>query len=102
VTAATDGLVALEKLREATFDFVFTDLEMPRMNGYELISELRNHPTWQRLPVVVISSRSGDKHITKAMNLGASSFLSKPFTQEQLQQVLQHYAKTSADLQLTA
>ncbi len=91
VTAATDGLHALEKLREGKFDFIFTDLEMPRINGYELISEIRGNPAWASLPVVVISSRGADKYITKAMNLGATSFLSKPFTQDQLQQVLSFY-----------
>lgn len=102
VATAYDGLNALEKLREQEFDFIFTDLEMPRLNGYELISDLRGNPAWASLPVVVISSRGADKYITKAMNLGASTFLSKPFTQEQLQQVLTHYAKTGAVLELTA
>lgn len=92
VTAA-DGLYALERLREQDFDLVFTDLEMPRLNGYELINDLRGNPAWAKLPIVVISSRGADKYITKAMNLGASTFLSKPFTQEQLQQVLRHYVQ---------
>ena len=92
ITAATDGLHALERLREGQFDFIFTDLEMPRVNGYELISEIRGNPAWASLPIVVVSSRGADKYITKAMNLGANSFLSKPFTQDQLQQVLRFYA----------
>lgn len=95
VTTAADGLYALEKLREGEFDLIFTDLEMPRLNGYELISDLRGNPTWAKLPVIVISSRGADKYITKAMDLGASTFLCKPFTQEQLQQVLDHYGKAS-------
>lgn len=93
VTAA-DGLYALERLREQDFDLIFTDLEMPRLNGYELINDLRGNPAWANLPIVVISSRGADKYITKAMNLGASTFLSKPFTQDQLQQVLTHYVKS--------
>jgi chemosensory pili system protein ChpA (sensor histidine kinase/response regulator) len=92
VTPASDGLQALEKLRGGRFDFVFTDLEMPRLNGYELIAELRSNPAWSTLPVVVISSRGADKYITKAMNIGATTFLSKPFTQDQLNQVLAFYA----------
>jgi len=96
VTPASDGLQALEKLREGRFDFIFTDLEMPRINGYELISEVRGNPAWASLPVVVISSRGADKYITKAMNLGANSFLSKPFTQEQLEQVLRFYGGWNA------
>ena len=100
VTAASDGLHALEQLREGKFDFIFTDLEMPRINGYELISEVRGNPAWASLPVVVISSRGADKYITKAMNLGATSFLSKPFTQEQLEQVLNFYGGWNAKTRL--
>jgi chemosensory pili system protein ChpA (sensor histidine kinase/response regulator) len=92
VTPASDGLHALEKLREGRFDFVFTDLEMPRLNGYELIAEIRSNPAWSSLPVVVISSRGADKYITKAMNVGATTFLTKPFAQEQLNQALAFYA----------
>jgi chemosensory pili system protein ChpA (sensor histidine kinase/response regulator) len=102
VATAADGLYALEKLREEEFDFIFTDLEMPRLNGYELISDLRGNPAWAAIPIVVISSRGADKYITKAMNLGASTFLSKPFTQAQLQQILTHYSKARAAVQLTA
>jgi chemosensory pili system protein ChpA (sensor histidine kinase/response regulator) len=102
VATVSDGLYALEKLREQEFDLIFTDLEMPRLNGYELISELRGNPAWASIPVIVISSRGADKYITKAMNLGASTFLSKPFTQEQLQQVVKHYSKANAALELTA
>jgi chemosensory pili system protein ChpA (sensor histidine kinase/response regulator) len=95
VTTASDGLMALEKLREQDFDLIFTDLEMPRLNGYELITELHGNPAWASIPVVVISSRGADKYITKAMSLGATTFLAKPFTQQQLQQVLQHYSKAT-------
>jgi len=94
VTVARDGLEGLEKLREGNFDLILTDLEMPRVNGYELISEVRGNPAWSGVPVVVISSRGADKYITKAMNLGASTFLSKPFTQAQLKQVLGHYVRS--------
>lgn len=92
VTAAKDGLEALERLRNGVFDLIFTDLEMPQLNGYELIVEIRNHPAWTQTPVVVISSRGADKYITKAMNLGANSFLPKPFTEQQLVDVLSHFA----------
>jgi chemosensory pili system protein ChpA (sensor histidine kinase/response regulator) len=93
VVCASDGVYALEKLREQEFDFIFTDLEMPRLNGYELISELQGNPAWASVPVVVISSRRAEKYITKAMNLGATAFLTKPFTQVQLQEVLGRCSK---------
>jgi chemosensory pili system protein ChpA (sensor histidine kinase/response regulator) len=80
VTLATDGTDALDKLRAGRFDLVFTDLEMPRMHGYELIRELRFLPAFQAMPVVVVTSRSGKKHRDEAQAVGASEYLTKPFT----------------------
>ena len=80
VTLATDGADALDKLRAGRFDLVFTDLEMPRMHGYELIRELRFLPAFQAMPVVVVTSRSGKKHRDEAQAVGASEYLTKPFT----------------------
>jgi chemosensory pili system protein ChpA (sensor histidine kinase/response regulator) len=94
VTLAVDGLDALEKLREGAgkFDLVFSDLEMPRMHGYELIRELRYIPTFQTLPIVVVSSRSGQKHQDQARALGANDYVTKPFTADQLQHMLTVWA----------
>jgi chemosensory pili system protein ChpA (sensor histidine kinase/response regulator) len=88
VTLATDGVDALEKLRGGQFDLVFTDLEMPRMHGYELIRELRFLPAYAALPVVVVTSRSSKKHRDEAHALGASEYLTKPFTSRSLAQAL--------------
>lgn len=80
VTLASDGVDALDKLRADQFDLVFTDLEMPRMHGYELIRELRFLPAYHTLPVVVVTSRSGKKHRDEAYAVGATEYLTKPFT----------------------
>ena len=84
VTLATDGVDALERLRGGQFDMVFTDLEMPRMHGYELIRELRFLPAYHALPIVVVTSRSGKKHRDEAHAVGASDYLTKPFTSRSL------------------
>jgi chemosensory pili system protein ChpA (sensor histidine kinase/response regulator) len=84
VTLATDGVDALERLRGGQFDMVFTDLEMPRMHGYELIRELRFLPAYHTLPIVVVTSRSGKKHRDEAHAVGASDYLTKPFTSRSL------------------
>lgn len=84
VVTAIDGAEALDKLRAERFDIVFTDLEMPRMHGYELIRELRFVPALQSLPIVVVSSRSGEKHQAQARSLGATDYFTKPFTAEAL------------------
>jgi chemosensory pili system protein ChpA (sensor histidine kinase/response regulator) len=84
VTLASDGVDALDKLRGGRFDLVFTDLEMPRMHGYELIRELRFLPAYRAMPVVVVTSRSGKKHRDEAHALGASEYITKPFTSRSL------------------
>jgi chemosensory pili system protein ChpA (sensor histidine kinase/response regulator) len=71
---------------------VFSDLEMPRMHGYELIRELRYIPSFQNLPIVVVSSRSGQKHQDQARALGANDYVTKPFTADQLQHMMTLWA----------
>ncbi len=93
VTVAVDGLDALAKLRETTFDLVFTDLEMPRMHGYEFIRELRFVPAYKDLPIVVVSSRSGQKHQDQARSLGATDYITKPFNAESLDAALKKWAR---------
>ena len=81
---AVDGAEALERLRESAVDLVLTDLEMPRVNGYELLREIRQQPALRALPVVVVSSRAGQKHRDAATAAGANAYLAKPFTIEHL------------------
>ena len=86
VVLAVDGLDALERLRAQSFGMVFTDLEMPRMHGFELLREMRYVPTFKDIPVVVVTSRSGDKHRQQAEKLGCNGYLGKPFTPASLQE----------------
>jgi chemosensory pili system protein ChpA (sensor histidine kinase/response regulator) len=84
VTAVADGEEALEALRLGSFDAVLTDLEMPRLNGYELIEEIRRGPRGGELPIVVITTRAGGKHLDLARRLGATACFGKPFDQTAL------------------
>jgi chemosensory pili system protein ChpA (sensor histidine kinase/response regulator) len=88
VVTAVDGQDALDKLRTTSFSLVFTDLEMPRVHGFELIREMRVLPAYSEIPVVVISSRSGQKHVDQALGMGAREYLTKPFSPEILNAVL--------------
>lgn len=81
---AVDGLDALARLRGARFDVVFTDIEMPRMHGYELVHEMRAHDEWKMIPVVIVTARSAEKHRLSAQVAGATDYLVKPFTREHL------------------
>jgi len=78
VVTATDGADALRLLGETAVDVVITDLEMPHVNGFELIRELRRRPTLGRVPIVVLTTRAGAKHLNLARWLGVDHYLSKP------------------------
>ncbi|MEW6273114.1 MAG: response regulator [Thermodesulfobacteriota bacterium] len=88
---AVDGRDALDKLRQGSFRVLVTDLEMPRMHGYELLNEIRSDPRLQHLPVIVCSSRSSEKHRRRAQEAGANGYLTKPFTQETLAAALREW-----------
>jgi chemosensory pili system protein ChpA (sensor histidine kinase/response regulator) len=92
VRLAVDGQDALEILAREPFDLVFTDLEMPRLHGYQLIQAILASPTLRHLPVVVVTSRSGQKHREEAKALGARDYLTKPFNQEVLRQMVRRFA----------
>lgn len=91
VVTAVDGQDALDKLRSMSFSLVFTDLEMPRMHGFDLIREMQYLPAYRAIPVVVISSRSSQKHIDQAISMGAREYLTKPFTPEILAAVIERH-----------
>ncbi|HER35249.1 MAG TPA: response regulator, partial [Halothiobacillaceae bacterium] len=81
VLLARDGVEALGLLQDSLPDLVLTDIEMPRMDGFELLGAIRNDRAAQGTPVVMISSRTGQKHRTRAENLGVSAYLGKPYTE---------------------
>jgi chemosensory pili system protein ChpA (sensor histidine kinase/response regulator) len=83
VKLAADGLEALEIVTQTRCDLVVTDLEMPRTNGYELLSHLRQDQQTRSIPVMVVTSRAGAKHRERAMKEGAAAFLTKPVQEDQ-------------------
>jgi chemosensory pili system protein ChpA (sensor histidine kinase/response regulator) len=78
VVTANDGAEAISKVAEGRFDVVVTDLEMPRVNGYELIEDLRRRSSTRHLPVIVLTTRAGDKHVSLARRLGVEHYVTKP------------------------
>ena len=84
VKLAADGLEAAEIVAQVGCHLVITDLEMPRMTGYELMAQLRQSPTTKRMPVMVVTSRAGAKHRDRALKEGATAFLTKPVQEDQL------------------
>jgi chemosensory pili system protein ChpA (sensor histidine kinase/response regulator) len=81
---ATDGVDALEKLSEDVPDVMLVDIEMPRMDGFELTERVRDDPVYKDIPIIIITSRSGPKHRERAMQLGATLYLTKPYQELEL------------------
>jgi chemosensory pili system protein ChpA (sensor histidine kinase/response regulator) len=83
-TVAKDGLDASGLLEDEVPDAVILDIEMPRMDGFELAAHIRNQEHLWHLPIVMVTSRSGDKHRQRAMDLGVNAYLGKPYREEEL------------------
>ena len=84
VYTARDGLDAITVLQEHTVDVILLDIEMPRMDGYQFATHVRNDPKLKHLPIIMITSRSGEKHRAKAIEIGVNDYLSKPYQESQL------------------
>jgi len=96
VKLAADGMEAAELVTQHGCHLVITDLEMPRMTGYELMVQLRQSPTTRRIPVMVVTSRAGAKHRDRAMKEGAAAFLTKPVQEDQLIAAVEQLMGTEA------
>ncbi len=84
VLTAKDGIDALEILQEHVPDIILLDIEMPRMDGYELASRVRSDQRLADIPIVMITSRVSDKHRARAIELGVNDYLGKPYQENQL------------------
>ncbi|MDE2484629.1 MAG: response regulator, partial [candidate division NC10 bacterium] len=105
VTTANDGAEALQYLAETSVDAVITDLEMPRINGYELIEDLRRRPLTRDIPVVILTTRAGEKHLNLARRLGVKHYVTKPVDEHAFVQLIDSLVSQSlvvADLSRAA
>ena len=84
VLTAKDGIDALEKLAERVPDVMLLDIEMPRMDGYELATHMRNDARLRHIPIIMITSRTGEKHRQRAFEIGVNRYLGKPYQEAEL------------------
>jgi chemosensory pili system protein ChpA (sensor histidine kinase/response regulator) len=91
VALANDGLQALERLREERPTLVLSDIEMPRMDGFDLVRNIRIDEKLRDLPVIMITSRIAEKHREHAQKLGVDHYLGKPFAEDELLKLVRHY-----------
>ncbi|PJI96269.1 chemosensory pili system protein ChpA (sensor histidine kinase/response regulator) [Acidovorax sp. 69] len=96
VALAADGLQALERLQEERPTVVLSDIEMPRMDGFDLARNIRADGALRDLPIIMITSRIAEKHREHAMELGVNHYLGKPYSDEELLSLIQHYARLAA------
>lgn len=96
VVLAADGLQALERLQEERPAVVLSDIEMPRMDGFDLARNIRGDAALHDLPIIMITSRIAEKHREHALELGVNHYLGKPYSDEELLSLVQHYAAKAA------
>ncbi|MCC2637758.1 MAG: chpA [Moraxellaceae bacterium] len=84
VLLAKDGMDAIAKLEDARPDVMLLDIEMPRMDGFEVATLVRHNPHLEGLPIIMITSRTGEKHRERAFQIGVNAYMGKPFNEEQL------------------
>jgi CheY-like chemotaxis protein len=89
VYTAKDGVEAIEIMRDHSPTLLLTDLEMPRMNGLELTSYVRAHDETKDIPIIMLTSRTTEKHRKEAMSIGVNEYLSKPFVEDVLLEKVQ-------------
>ena len=91
VDTAVDGEEGLRKASAQNYRLILTDLEMPKLNGYEVIQGLRSRAQTQQTPIIVMTTRAGDKHRQMALNIGASSYIPKPVEERALIQEIERW-----------
>jgi two-component system, chemotaxis family, chemotaxis protein CheY len=87
---AEDGVVALGKLRASKFDFVVSDINMPNMNGFQLLAEIKKDEKLKHIPVLMVTAEARKEDIVAAAQQGAAGYIVKPFTKATLEDKLNH------------
>lgn len=88
VITAKDGVDALQVLQEQIPDLMLLDIEMPRMDGFEVARNVRSTSRWKHIPIIMITSRTGDKHRQHALSIGVNEYLGKPYQEEVLNRLI--------------
>ena len=95
VILAKDGEDGLEQLQIAIPDIILSDIEMPKMDGFEFAKNIKNNPKYENIPIIMITSRTADKHKNHALSLGVDGFLGKPYNENEL---IENIKKLTGDL----
>jgi chemosensory pili system protein ChpA (sensor histidine kinase/response regulator) len=93
VATAKDGVDGLQQLQDIQPDIILLDIEMPRMDGFEFARNVRADAKARDTPIIMITSRTADKHRNRAMELGVNEYMGKPYQEEQLLAMIRSYTK---------
>lgn len=96
VLLAKDGVDALRQLQDTRPDVMLVDIEMPRMDGYDLTRNVRSSPITATIPIIMITSRTAEKHRSMAFELGVNEYLGKPYQEDELMKLVRHYVGEKA------
>ncbi len=88
VYEASDGLEGLERLKENPVQLIFSDINMPNMDGLQFLSAIKKNPEWKDVPVVMVTTEGSQAKVLEAVELGANGYVRKPFTAEQIKEKL--------------
>ena len=88
ILEAGDGFEAIERLTANNIGLVLTDINMPNMDGIELLKKIRENPQWKSIPVVMITTEGSQQKVLGAVDLGAAGYVRKPFTADQIKEKL--------------
>ena len=102
VLTAKDGVDALEQIKDVLPAVMLVDIEMPRMDGFDLTRQVRADPRTRHIPIIVISSRTAEKHRNQALQLGVNAFLGKPYPEAELLQLIGDFVAGRADAAIAA
>ena len=91
IMAFNEAEAGLDYLKKELPDLILLDLILPGMDGFQLLSQIKKNPEWQKIPVIMMSSVSGEKEIIKALEMGASDYLTKPFSPRIVSAKVKHY-----------
>jgi chemosensory pili system protein ChpA (sensor histidine kinase/response regulator) len=97
VITARDGVEAVEEMRERVPDLILLDIEMPRMDGYQVAEHVRGDARLRQVPIIMITSRAGKKHRDRGKEAGANAYLSKPYKESELIDEIRQLLKNKAD-----
>ncbi|MBI3354155.1 MAG: response regulator [Nitrospirae bacterium] len=88
ITEAASGFEALKALPTRNFDLIITDINMPDINGLEIVNFVKNHPNYKNIPLIIVTTERSEEDRKKGLALGAADYVTKPFKSEDLQKVV--------------